>query len=52
MLSARGARFAEISYAHGRKFPYDLEKRPDGEVSLANAENVSLYGRWRLLLKV
>jgi hypothetical protein len=52
MLSARGARFAETSYAHGRKFPYDPEKRPDGEVGLANAENVSLHGRCRQLLKV
>ncbi|KAI0445492.1 PLP-dependent transferase [Xylaria telfairii] len=39
MLSARGARWAEIGYAHGAQNRYHPVKNPQGPVSFDNAEN-------------
>ncbi|KAI3318157.1 PLP-dependent transferase [Xylariaceae sp. AK1471] len=39
MLSARGARWARVDYAHGVQNRYDPVKNPQGVVSFDNAEN-------------
>lgn len=41
MLSARGARWAEIDFAHGEQDIYCAAKNQEGTVSFANAENVN-----------
>ncbi|KAI1352090.1 PLP-dependent transferase [Xylaria sp. FL0043] len=40
MLSARGARWAKMEYAHGVQNRYDRVKNPQGVVMFDNAENV------------
>ncbi|KAI0454571.1 PLP-dependent transferase [Xylaria acuta] len=39
MLSARGARWAQIGYAHGAQNRYHAAKKPQGAVSFDDAEN-------------
>lgn len=41
MLSTRGAKWATIDYAHGKKDRYDPVNNLDGVVDMGNAENVS-----------
>jgi len=41
MLSARGAKWAELDFAHGEQELFDPVDNPKGIVSFANAENVN-----------
>ncbi|KAI0420287.1 PLP-dependent transferase [Xylaria grammica] len=43
MLSARGARWAKVAYAHGVQNRYDPVKNPQGAVKLENAENSLMH---------